>query len=949
MDEIADDALIKSFFDEAAYFYDPPTTPNRSDEIDNNALVDSYVADALQSFHEEDLMSTAYPHLPPPYMIDESAFLSNNPELSMLHHEKWHVDVESVEYLASVIRATRAAPAEEQLYGIGASFQHLKIEEPLLRTDPANDMTKIVKRNAVELHTEHVAPFNIDDAQDEGIAWGASNLDLPAHVNDELKNEKWAIDQETAGFMKHVFSTLEADLQEWLAEGRKRRVLRKLSSPLLPLSPPLSPESLPTPIAEVELTSTPEDPSAAEAAFLDAELAEQDMLDAEDAMATDSTDSTDFLDATTTGASSPLQRKAKRLQDLKVSDPLLPETSSEPPSKKAKTVSFTKELHTLIPRLPSEVSAGEPSTDEAMATMTALLAPLAQPGVDNLEQEQLVEIDTTLRIDVPTVEDISLAAPWEVYAGRQRDLMIDVFNKIVKTNGKWSGASKMEKTLPWSPFPSYLAKIKPEGDFDDGSCRRYLEKVKFDGEVDFANLTWKPDGLLVLEEDDDDQDEELEACDFPGDDVDLSDALQISGQAAQSRAARNQHAVCAGQGASRTHLELDDAVKGSLSHVSSFFSQLGRGGQRAGDGAPCEPREVQNALPSIEELIRRRAAQLETSKRKHDHLVAIAQNAKEATKDANSLSQQPKRLIQQRQGLDQFLALQNQQAIDQSTSLRENDDNVNSIEVIEHPQPSAPPPRTKPLEQRQSAMPTPAINPKQISTTIITSPSFDRRLAARLMSYCPNIHEIIRHPIPHLNLTEAHLTLSPQTGLHITNLQQLIQKPLPGRENEDQPTFLSTIQKISLKYSTLILLINNGHGQAIHHNVAALNLFTSTLNLPTNCEVRTIFIASEDEKEGDETHLIKWIATCIAKYSSPAIKILDDETYWERFLRIAGFNAFAAQAILDALKPGDLASFVLMSEEERVHRFGALLGGETVLRRASKVIDAKWASMATAQ
>ncbi|KAF7196673.1 hypothetical protein HII31_02043 [Pseudocercospora fuligena] len=1016
------DALMKSFFDEAAYFYEPRITPNSRDEqglpigsmyeggpersytanyaLDTSApaigdadvedfskaneisrqdsqtqmdqaagrglgsdrfdesdaqseddcddsqgdLDRSYMADALQSFYEEDLMSTAYNGLPPPYIIDDSSdpssqesiqtFLRNKPELSMFYQEKWDVDADSVEYLASVMRATKAAATEEQLYGIRASLKDLQIDEPLLRTDPASDMTKILKRNAVELDTDDIAPFKIDDVQDEGIAWGASNLNLPAQVNDELENEKWAIDQKTAGFMKDVFSTLEGDLQDWLVEDRKRRVLRKVPSPLLPLSPPLSPERLPTPIAEVELTSTPEDPSAVEAACLDAELAEQDMLDAEDTMAIDSTDLKDFLGSTTTGTSSPLQRKAKRLRDLKVSDPLLPETSSEPPTKKLKTVSFTDELHTLIPRLPSEDPMEEPSTDEAMATMTALLAPLAKPGIDSLEKEQLVEVDTTLRVDVPTVEDISLAAPWEVYAGTQQDLMIDVFNKIIKTNGKWSGVSKLEKTLPWSPFPSYLAKIKPEGDFDDGSCLRYLEEVKYDGEVDFANLTWKPDGLRVLEEDDDDQDEELEACDFPGDDVELSDALQISGQAAQSPATQNQNAMCAGQGASRTHDELDEAVKGSGSHVSSFFSQLSRGKQRAGDGASYKPQEVKHGLPSVEELIRRRAAQLETSKQKHDQLVAMA---KVATKDADSMPQQPKRSIQQHQGLNQFLALQNQQTINISAPLSVHDENVNSPEAGKNTQPSVPPLRTETLERPQSAIPTSSTNPTQISATIITSSSFDRRLAARLMTYCPNLQEIIRQPISNSTETEAHLTLSPSTGLQITNLQHLIQKPLPGREHEYQP-FLSKIQKISLRYSTLILLINGSPT----HNTAALNSFTSqtATNIP-DCEVRIIFIPSESNED-----LVKWIAACIAKYSSPAIKILEEETYWERFLRTAGLNAFAAQAILDALKPGDLASFVLTSEEERVHRFGALLGGETVLRRASKAIDATWESIA---
>lgn len=95
-----------------------------------------------------------------------------------------------------------------------------------------------------------------------------------------------------------------------------------------------------------------------------------------------------------------------------------------------------------------------------------------------------------------------------------------------------------------------------------------------------------------------------------------------------------------------------------------------------------------------------------------------------------------------------------------------------------------------------------------------------------------------------------------------------------------------------------------------------------------------------------------------ARYANEQLKLLQEETLWEIFLRQAGLNAFAAQAILAKLKgpetgdiemgPRDsvvyfgLAAFIRMSLQERVHRFERLLGGRNLTERVSKVLDAQW-------
>ena len=94
-----------------------------------------------------------------------------------------------------------------------------------------------------------------------------------------------------------------------------------------------------------------------------------------------------------------------------------------------------------------------------------------------------------------------------------------------------------------------------------------------------------------------------------------------------------------------------------------------------------------------------------------------------------------------------------------------------------------------------------------------------------------------------------------------------------------------------------------------------------------------------------------------------------DREQWELFLRRAGLNPFAAQIILASLKePYDLPmrssspmasdvstrnlsifglpAFLLMSAEERIQRFQALLGGSRILTRASALIDQQWISAA---
>ena len=107
---------------------------------------------------------------------------------------------------------------------------------------------------------------------------------------------------------------------------------------------------------------------------------------------------------------------------------------------------------------------------------------------------------------------------------------------------------------------------------------------------------------------------------------------------------------------------------------------------------------------------------------------------------------------------------------------------------------------------------------------------------------------------------------------------------------------------------------------------------------------------------GGEATLSKWLASTIAENRVTGDSdLLQEETHWELFLRRAGMNAFAAQAVISGLKAPDgvdptgptkaglfgLAAFVDMAAEQRIVRFGPLCG-RRLLERVNAVVDANW-------
>ena len=163
------------------------------------------------------------------------------------------------------------------------------------------------------------------------------------------------------------------------------------------------------------------------------------------------------------------------------------------------------------------------------------------------------------------------------------------------------------------------------------------------------------------------------------------------------------------------------------------------------------------------------------------------------------------------------------------------------------------------------------------------------------------------------------------------------------------------------RYERLLILVsedrNDGASQLDNGDSTALIEFTAFCSNLRESEAHVTFLA------GGEEELAKWIVAMMIKYAvaeHDEVKLIQDETLWEIWLRRAGMNAFAAQAVLGKVKEREscsgadwaegngcdggwgLKAIVKMSARERYKRFEVLLGGRSMIRRLGEVVDGRW-------
>ncbi|KAH6608536.1 hypothetical protein Trco_001882 [Trichoderma cornu-damae] len=194
---------------------------------------------------------------------------------------------------------------------------------------------------------------------------------------------------------------------------------------------------------------------------------------------------------------------------------------------------------------------------------------------------------------------------------------------------------------------------------------------------------------------------------------------------------------------------------------------------------------------------------------------------------------------------------------------------------------------------------------------------------------------------------EADISLSPSTAIIITSLLKVKQRPLPG--SASQAPLRERVHKVSQRYETLIVLVSGPQPDGEFRGVLAPS------DVAAYADFLTFAVALDGDVNvhlvpGAEDTMASWVLAFMSRHcrQSEALKrfLSPEETPWEIFLRQAGMNVVAAKVLSKTLfeQAGayGLAAFLVMPVQERIARYGQLLGGEKVLRLTAKALDRKW-------
>jgi hypothetical protein len=485
---------------------------------------------------------------------------------------------------------------------------------------------------------------------------------------------------------------------------------------------------------------------------------------------------------------------------------------------------------------------------------------------------------------------------------------------------KWGGVAKIERSLPWAPFAAYLAKVDMVEQFDDGSLERYLTEMRLDddmSDVDVHAMIARSSESSVLPGHESD-DEEVEPIVTEEDEV-VDEAPNVSKPA-------------------------QDTPTDALPSVKPGLLDMLQAKQR--DLA--------------------RPTDLHSQKTAHEPSAASRFNFGGST------------ILMQNDGIAQFMQLRGKTGAQNANGKASNMVNSNPaqpaaqnqapaavmVAEAEAPRSQARPPMTIPvpeiLVQNNAAIPI------IVSSTTMAN----RQLIRQIHTTLPNVEiyerdAVIPATIQHSSRAhlEADFTISASTGIVTTTLQKLKQKPLPGQRSTSG--IRDIIATTAIRYERLLVLVSEGNSIPTEDGAVPRTLDQLDCEALTDLTVWSHSLDSDVQISyvpGGEQELASWLVAAFAQHGSldSSMRLLQDETMWERWLRVAGLNAYAAQAVLVQLKIPDLgsqstspteihkrygvAAFVSMTHEERVERFGAMLGGDRVLRRVNEAIDGGWSA-----
>jgi hypothetical protein len=627
-------------------------------------------------------------------------------------------------------------------------------------------------------------------------------------------------------------------------------------------------------------------------------------MDLDDDFSLDGLSDISAFDVTSTSEthfSSPLKRK--RPEDYKVEVPLSPAVLSSSPMKKLKMVTFSDELCTTIPEYAKPFSSDDSNgTHDVDNFIEQVIKPGAHSALLAINSEQLTQADSVLRVEVPTVDLTSPSPPWKVFAREpwdsqtelqaQQRLLSMLKREFIRLHEAWSSVGEVDRAmLRWRPFDMRLSDL-PQEDID---CD-YLDEFGPEEPQD-TTLGWKLDGLRVLDPREDD-DEKMEAVDMSTmlENLELVDDLPERNASSKEQTRQSTKTACPRQPFFSPSKMNNDISNTMRSHESSVAAQI----------PVLSTFSVSNPL---------------------DHYMEICTGKKIAVPKTKPQTQ---------------TVLGNSNKPDTHTARGSDAEKATTSRPMHLPfLPASMPPRTFILSLTMTAR---RDLIKKISHIYPMAELIERDLTPP---------RVLRNMSYHTSeADEADLILAPGHGLMLTELQRLMQKSLPGQVTRN--VVRERIVQLMRRYEHLIIMVheNRGSNQQQPLDSRESGELVSLINFcaAQNHDIQVMNIP------GDESALATWIVASMVRYGldDPEVQLLSEPSSWEQFLRKAGMDVFAAQVVLVKLKVPDsmpastteqhygLPAFIMMNEAERLRKFGALFGGEKILRKVSMAIDGSW-------
>jgi hypothetical protein len=611
-------------------------------------------------------------------------------------------------------------------------------------------------------------------------------------------------------------------------------------------------------------------------------------------------------------------------EDLKVEEPITPDM----PQAALKSVHFSD----IVEKMELYAASALNSPGYENRFFEEAFGDALKTANQRTEQERLIEADSTARVEVPIMDFSKPDPPWKTFEQQRGSasllsLQKQTIQELVGSQRPWTGLGQVVTNLNWVPFPAHLARVALEEPFkdDDYTWEAFVKGPKEDEVIDSSNLTWKPAGFKIVNDEDDD--DEIKPGKFLKDNVqDLSSLIK------------------------KRKMELDQSSDqvNEIHKASSFETKTVSGPAQRNTPKPSD------LMPSRPKMHDDRSqgqgvgllGGAFSAANSIDNYLEVRGTKKPKLMDSSYFQPGPKFV--------QPVPESRAQQMDPKTQI--------TIQL---------PIRKSPVA-KNDRLPAPTFQPPKTKTYIIVSSTLlkHRSLIKYLESLLPGGLELVerdfsahntttwmpgsvsRSPIKSSLDSEADIIVSPSMGIVITTLQKVKQKPLPGQKAKS--AIRERLELVSNRYEKLAVYVSEGRADEATNSLDANDCidlgsfagFASGLS----SSITVQFVGG-----GEET-LSKWLASSIAQNRVAGdSSLIEEETHWELFLRRAGMNAFAAQAVISEVKEPDgvnplspskaglfgMVAFVEMTVQQRIIRFGPICG-RGLIERVSAVIDTDW-------